>query len=81
MDDKESINTKKANEAAVRLFERFLVEKGWVKEDSIADAVQAEQHCWVHLLLGFASSFSAFLCPVNCIVDSPPSNICIIIIM
>ena len=46
MDDKNSKNTKKANEAAVRLFERFLVEKGWIiKEDSIADAVQSEQHC------------------------------------
>ena len=28
--------------------------------------------------LGFASSIIAFLRPVNCIVDSPPSNICII---
>ena len=29
--------------------------------------------------LGFASSIIAFLRPVNCIVDSPPFNICIII--
>ena len=29
--------------------------------------------------LGFASSIIAFLRPVNCIVDSPPSNICIIL--
>ena len=29
-------------------------------------------------LLGFASSIIAFLRPVNCIVDSPPSNICIL---
>ena len=30
--------------------------------------------------LGFASSIIAFLCPVNCIVDSPPSNICIVML-
>ena len=29
--------------------------------------------------LGFALSIIAFLHPVNCIVDSPPSNICIIL--
>ena len=29
--------------------------------------------------LGFASSIIAFLRPVNCIVDSPPSNICIML--
>ena len=34
--------------------------------------------CEKHKTLGFASSIIAFLCPVNCIVDSPPSNICII---
>ena len=30
---------------------------------------------------GFASSIIAFLRPVNCIVDSPPSNICIIMVI
>ena len=30
--------------------------------------------------LGFASSIIVILRPVNCIVDSPPSNICIIVI-
>ena len=29
--------------------------------------------------LGFASTIIAFLRPVNCRVDSPPSNICIIL--
>ena len=29
--------------------------------------------------LGFASSIIAFLRPINCILDSPPSNICIIL--
>ena len=29
--------------------------------------------------LGFASSIIAFLRPVNCIVDSLPSNICILL--
>ena len=29
--------------------------------------------------LSFASSIIAFLHPVNCIVDSPPSNICILL--
>ena len=130
MDDKNSKNTKKANEAAVRLFERFLVEKGWRSETASA-TLQAQPIDWISLSrqelclaeilwdlfismrlsifylymciyniatvgwqlvhyavygtkksdngLGFASSIIAFLRPVNCIVDSPPSNICIMI--
>ena len=48
MDDKDSKSTKKANEAAVRLFERFLVEKGWRSETASA-TLQAQQIDWISL--------------------------------
>ena len=48
MDDKDSNNTKKANEAAVRLFERFLVEKGWRSETASA-TLQAQPIDWISL--------------------------------
>ena len=48
MDDKNSKNTKKANEAAVRLFESFLVEKGWRSETATA-TLQAQPIDWISL--------------------------------
>ena len=48
MDDKDSKNTKKANDAAVRLFERFLVEKGWRSETASA-TLQAQPIDWIYL--------------------------------
>ena len=48
MDDKNSKNTKKANEAAVRLFERFLVDKGWRSETASA-TLQAQPIDWISL--------------------------------
>ena len=48
MDDKDSKNTKKANDAAVRLFERFLVEKGWRSETASA-TLQAQPIDWICL--------------------------------
>ena len=38
LDDKDSKKPKQANESAIRISERFFVEKGWVKKDSFVKA-------------------------------------------
>ena len=57
MDDKDSKNTKKANEAAVRLFERFLVEKGWRSETA---SELAEILCLWYLFISMGLSIFYF---------------------
>ena len=35
LDDKDSKNPRQANESVIRIFERFLIEKGWVKDSFV----------------------------------------------
>ena len=68
---------KQANESAIRIFERFLVEKGWVKKDSVvkadSDAAAAGKAESERSLLRCSSGFSLYS-----IVNILPRPICII---